>query len=109
MKCGHRPKLADLDKWGWKHYRGKQFRYVYFLCDKKERKQLLKESPIDWKQPNPKNVDLEWKIQNLKTGKWASSPTIDYDPFAINKHGYTVRKNIGTVNSVKAMRTFFEF
>ncbi len=44
-----------------KHFWGKQFRYVYFLCSNKERKQLLDESPIDWTMNYPKAVDLEWK------------------------------------------------
>lgn len=36
---------------------GRQFRYIYFLCSHKERKQLLKESPINWTHDYPKDGD----------------------------------------------------
>jgi hypothetical protein len=42
-------------------YKGKQFRYVYFMCDKKERKKLIEESTVKWTMDFPKADALEWK------------------------------------------------
>jgi len=42
---------------------GRQFRYCYFLCGHKRRKELLRESPFDWGQPYPKTKDMVWKEQ----------------------------------------------
>ena len=41
---------------------GFQFRYCKFLCSHRERKALLKESPIVWNQDYPKHHDLVWQI-----------------------------------------------
>lgn len=108
-KYGRRPKLAELRQKGWNHYRGKQFRYIYFLCDKRTRKDLLKESEVDWNLPYPKDADLEWKIQDLTTGEWTYASSIQYNPSAINKHNKTVTRNVKTVDAVKTMRRFFDF
>jgi hypothetical protein len=63
MKNGSmRPSAKELAQFGWKHFFGKQFRYVYFLCDKQETTRLLKETSVSWSRNYPKHTDLEWKI-----------------------------------------------
>lgn len=108
VKIGHRPTKAQLLEMGWKHYRGKQFRYVYFLGSRGEKKRLLAESPFDWMQPYPKDHDLEWKIQNLTTGDWSSISSIDYDPESGNTTNRTARKNESKVWSYNKAKQFFE-
>jgi len=49
-------------KLGLRKVRGKQFRYVRFLCGHAERKRLLRESPIKWTLAYPKKNDLVWWI-----------------------------------------------
>lgn len=108
-KYGRRPTRAALQKMGWNHYRGKQFRYVYFTCDRREQKQLLKESTVKWDQPYPKAASLEWKRQNLITGDWEPTISISYDPTSTNKHNAMVTTNIRKIKSTKKLRTFFDF
>lgn len=60
-KIGGRPTKEQLAQLGWEHYRGKQFRYCYFLCSHKEKKRLLNESQFDWGVNYPKHRDLCWK------------------------------------------------
>ncbi len=108
-KYGHRPTRAALQQMGWNHYRGKQFRYIYFTCDKREQKRLLKESTVEWTQPYPKADALEWKCQNLATGEWDTATAIVYDGTATNKHNATVAINIRKITSTKQLRKFFAF
>jgi hypothetical protein len=56
-RYGHRD-MAFTETEGLVKYRGPQFRYVRFLCGHKERKRLLRESPIRWGLPYPKATDL---------------------------------------------------
>lgn len=65
-----RPTFDDLTRIGWKRLRGKQFRYVLFLCADDLKKQLRLESPFAWTTNYPKHSDLEWKVQTAK-GTWA--------------------------------------
>jgi hypothetical protein len=58
-----RPSWAEMQELGWRHYFGKQFRYVNFLCPLAERSRLLQESPFGWNTNYPKDKDCEWKIQ----------------------------------------------
>ncbi len=62
-KIGGRPSLKKQKELGFKQYFGKQFRYCYFLCSKKEQKRLLKESKFKWSLEHPKEKDLEWKTR----------------------------------------------
>jgi len=64
--------LAEQKAAGWKHYWGKQFRYVRFLCSADEQEKLLKESPMKWSRMYPKDKDCAWKVQ-VREGK-SSSP-----------------------------------
>lgn len=51
------------------HIRGRQFKYLTFLCDKRTKKQLLKECLISLHNDYPKEKDLKWEKQTNK-GKW---------------------------------------
>jgi hypothetical protein len=108
-KCGHRPSIDFMIDRGWKHYRGKQFRYVYFLCNKKEKKNLLLNSLEKWGIDYPKNIDLKWKIQNLETGNWESIDNIPYLNCEKMEFNKTATKNKKIVDNIKKARTFFDF
>lgn len=55
-----RPNSKELSERGWKHYFGKQFRYVKFLCETTDQKRLMAESPFSWTRKYPKTCDLAW-------------------------------------------------
>jgi hypothetical protein len=78
-----RPTPQQLRDLSIKHYRGKQFRYVYFLRDEK---QLMKDSTVKWRRSDyPKDSDLEWRMQ-LGSGYWADAEMPDYsDNYQYNK------------------------
>lgn len=57
-----RPTLEEMNSLGWKHYYGKQFRYILFLCGKRERGNLLSTSTVEWGLNHPKDKDCEWKV-----------------------------------------------
>jgi hypothetical protein len=66
QSCGYHSSCGGLSEQqakGWKHYFGKQFRYIHFLCSDAEKKRLLEESTEKWNTTYPKNKDCEWKIQ----------------------------------------------
>jgi len=54
---------------GLKKIKGKQFRYIYFLCSNKEKKLLLKESKLEINKIYPKEKELAWKEK--VNGKWS--------------------------------------
>lgn len=68
-----RPTLEQLKEFNIQHYKGKQYRYLMFLCDKKEEQKLRNECLIDLTLPNPKDDDLEWTIKDVETGKWVKT------------------------------------
>lgn len=65
-----RPTLQQMREYNIKHYKGKQYRYLMFLCDKKLETKLRQECLIDISLPRPKDNDLQWTIRNTNTGKW---------------------------------------
>lgn len=69
-RIGVRPTMAQMRELEIDHYKGKQYRYFRFLCDKKEEKRLTSESLVDINQPYPKEDDLHWTKKNLTTSKW---------------------------------------
>jgi hypothetical protein len=71
-----RPTFAELCALGWRHFRGKQFRYARFLCDNEERERLLAESQFEWSTNYPKEDALAWQ-EHVSKGEWAacSKPT----------------------------------
>ncbi len=68
-----RPTLEQMRQFNILHFKGKQYRYLLFLCDKKEKKRLLDECLIDLSLPRPKDDDLSWTIKDINTGKWVQS------------------------------------
>ena len=55
---------------GISHYKGKQFKYAYFVCDKREQKRLRRECVEPLTRDYPKQEDLAWKEQD-ENGKWS--------------------------------------
>jgi hypothetical protein len=102
-----RPSKEYLKENGWKHYRGKLFRYVYFLCDRKEKKKLLKESLIEWNIDYPKHCDLEWKLYDYNNKKWDIVYNIDYDSNVISDLNKTAVKNRLKIEEMKKSQQFF--
>jgi hypothetical protein len=107
VKIGRRPTKQQLKEMCWAHYRGKQFRYIYFLCGKKEQQRLLAESTVEWSRRYPKHSSLEWKIQNLNTGEWESVSAINFDARASNEYNLTVQKNASKVKVYRKAKEFF--
>jgi hypothetical protein len=68
-----RPTLQQLNTYNIQHIKGKQFKYLYFLCDRNETKRLQKESLVQISINYPKENDLAWRVKNSQ-GKWVKSP-----------------------------------
>ena len=68
-----RPSLEQMREFNIQHYKGKQYKYLYFLCDKKEKERLIAESKIELFQKHPKEDDLSWTVRNTDTGKWVKT------------------------------------
>lgn len=64
-----RPTLEQMKELNIQHFKGKQYRYLRFLCGRNQKKKLLRECLIDLTENNPKDNDLEWKVKN-EQGKW---------------------------------------
>lgn len=64
-----RPTWEQMEKNNIQHIRGKQFKYLKFLCGKTLKRRLIKESLIPLNNNYPKEKDLEWKKQTAKS-KW---------------------------------------
>ena len=73
-----RPTLEQMRQYGIHHYKGKQFRYLMFLCNKKEEAKLREECKIDLQLPRPKDKDIFWKVRDLDSGNWKESGKPDY-------------------------------
>ena len=73
-----RPTLEQMKQFNIQHYKGKQYRYLMFLCDKTEKKRLQKECLIDLSLPKPKDDDLLWTMKDVNTGKWVESKKPPY-------------------------------
>lgn len=65
-----RPTLEQMREFNINHYKGMQFRYIKFICSKKKKKELLKESLCNIGFDYPKNEELKWRYKNTTTGKW---------------------------------------
>lgn len=56
--------LSVTRSMGYEKFWGKQFRYVFPLCEKREWKRLAKLSPFDWKRSDyPKDADCTYEKQ----------------------------------------------
>jgi len=93
--CGFRPSKDVLKDRGWNHYKGKQFRYAYFLCNKL----------VNY----PKADALEWQIQDLTTGDWNKTDKIFYDQSITTKFNKKAVQNKNKLESLELSRKFFEF
>lgn len=65
-----RPTLDQMRFYNIQHIRGKQYKYVYFLCGNKIKNQLLSECLVDTNIPRPKDNDLKWEYRDLSNGRW---------------------------------------
>jgi hypothetical protein len=82
-KRGSRPKYEEVKAAGWSHYKGKQFRYITFLCSKTEKKRLIRESTVTWTiKGAPKEHDLAWKVKT--DDGWVLSERPFYDKQSTN-------------------------
>jgi len=106
--CGHRPTKKYMIDNGWSHYKGKQFRYIYFLCNKKEKKRLLSESAEKWGIDYPKTCDILWEKQDLITGDWLSVPKMFYDQTVTTRANKKAVSNKSKIVGLKKAREFFD-
>lgn len=83
-----RPTKEQMQQLNIQHYKGKQFKYLKFICDNKTKNKLMRESLVDFKQPYPKEKDLMWKVQN-DNGKWVETNKPPYKT-DMNKKTYNV-------------------
>lgn len=67
-----RPTHEQCLEHGISHYRGRQFRYIYFLCGKKERMDLQQECLVPLTREYPKEDNLAWRVKD-RNKKWVSS------------------------------------
>lgn len=65
-----RPTLEQMKELNIDHYKGSQYRYIYFLCKKSEKKALVNECLVSLNQPRPKDDDLHWTKKDVSSGKW---------------------------------------
>ena len=72
-----RPTFEQCKEFNIQHYKGKQYKYLTFLCSKVEKKRLMKECTYSLTRAYPKEDDLLWKIKN-KNGKWIESSKPPY-------------------------------
>lgn len=73
-----RPTVEQMRNYNILHFKGKQYRYLLFLCDRKEKQKLVEECLIDLGLPRPKDDDLMWRVKDLDTGKWVESDKPPY-------------------------------
>lgn len=92
-KIGGRPTRQLQTELGWSHWRGKQFRYAYFLCSKKDKKRLLLESKFNWVQNQyPKEKDLLWFVQTPEGWVKADSMPYNKDIAIFSDNAMSVRR-----------------
>ena len=88
-----RPTWEQMQQHNILHIRGRQFKYIKFLCGKIEKKRLLKECLIELNKKYPKDKNLYWEIQKGK-GKW-----VEY-----HKPEYKTDYNKETKDEIKELR-----
>lgn len=64
-----RPTAEQMKQYGIEHYKGKQFKYLLFICDKRKARELKQVCLEPLTRNYPKEKDLEWKSKN-GNGKW---------------------------------------
>lgn len=70
-----RPTKEQLEQYNILHFRGNQYKYIYFLCSKNEQKKLISLSSSEISKQYPKKDDLLWKV--YENGKWFITKDID--------------------------------
>lgn len=65
-----RPTLEQMRELGIRHYKGRQFRYLHFLCSPRQAKQLRKTCLVPLTKDYPKGEALKWRGVDLDSGKW---------------------------------------
>lgn len=84
-KRGGRPSFELMQELGWKHYKGKQFRYIYPLCNRREWRRLLEESTVSWGLEHPKHDDLLWKVKKADGWEVCEAPFYDTNQLSFYK------------------------
>lgn len=67
-----RPSDNQLARLSISHIQGKQFRYCYPLGTRRENRELLESSTVNWTLDHPKEGDLAWKCKS--EGGWLDAP-----------------------------------
>lgn len=99
-----RPTYEQMQENNMIHIRGRQFKYLTFLCSKVEKKHLLKECLIELNYKYPKNESLMWEMQTGK-GKWEQCDK-PYYKTDFNKDN----KEIVKVNTqIEIQKTIFDY
>ncbi len=109
VSIGRRPNKEFLIENNWSHYRGRQFRYVYFLCDKREKKRLLKETDIKWNREYPKDDAIVWKKKDFTDGSWNNVGEIEWRSDSPLKYNKSAIKNSKVVAGYNKAKEFFDF
>ncbi len=109
VSIGRRPTKEFLIENNWSHYRGRQFRYVYFLCDKREKKRLLKETDIKWNREYPKDGAIVWKKKDFTDGSWNNVGEIEWKSDSPLKYNKSAIKNSKVVAGYNKAKEFFDF
>ncbi len=109
VSIGRRPNKEFLIENNWSHYRGRQFRYVYFLCDKREKKRLLKETDIKWNREYPKDGAIVWKKKDFTDGSWNNVGEIEWRSDSPLKYNKSAIKNSKVVAGYNKAKEFFDF
>lgn len=73
-----RPTLEQMKQFNINQYRGRQFKYLFFLCSKTEKKRLIGECTTPLTIKYPKEADLKWKIRGAISPKLIDSDKPDY-------------------------------
>ncbi len=70
-------------------YFGKQFRYVYPLCGKREWRRLVEESPMEWRRCGyPKDIDCTWEVQvGIGKRETCGTPPFVSGDYVKDRHG----------------------
>ena len=109
VSIGRRPNKEFLIENNWSHYRGRQFRYVYFLCNKREKKRLLKETDIKWNREYPKDGAIVWKKKDFTDGSWNNVGEIEWKSDSPLKYNKSAIKNSKVVAGYNKAKEFFDF
>lgn len=104
-----RPTYEQMQENNMIHIRGRQFKYLAFLCDKSTKKRLLKECLIELNNDYPKENELKWEIQSGK-GKWVDyhKPYYRTDYNASSEIKANVGNNKLEDNEIECQMNIFE-